>query len=134
VRRCLPLMSNVRPRKRLFRPASMEQSLYKWLDKIEARPGLYLSEPSFACLTSFIAGFEIALISRHVSDDTDPPFSSFDKYVAQRLEHRTTEEERSNLGGPSWSRCILAVETTDVGAFNLFFTLLREFRARGLRE
>ena len=127
-------MSNVRPRKNRLSLCCMENSLYEWLDRIEVRPGMYLLEPSFASLTSFIDGFEIALTSRHVSDDTDPPFSSFDKYVAQRLEHHTTDEEREYLGGPSWRRCILAAETDDLGAFKLFFTLLREFRAKGLAE
>ena len=107
----------------------MEKSLYEWLDKIEARPGLYLLEPSFASLTSFIAGFEVALISNHIADDTNPPFSSFDKYVARHLEHRSTDEE-SALGGPSWSRCILEKTGSDAEAFNLFFTLLRQFRAQ----
>ena len=110
----------------------METSLYEWLDRIEVRPGLYLRKPGFASLTSFICGFEIALISRHIIDYAEPDFSSFGRFVAQRLEHHTADEEAEVMGAMSWERSILAKTTDDLKAFELFFALLREYRAEGL--
>ena len=108
----------------------MEKSLYEWLYKIEARPGLYLRAPSFASLTSYIAGFEIALISRHIHDYAEPDFSLFGGFVAQRLKHHSTPEETELMGDPTWEHCILAKTTNDQDAFALFFEMLREFRAK----
>jgi hypothetical protein len=110
----------------------MEQSLYEWLERIEARPGMYLPAPGFATLTAFISGFEIALISRHIGSYAAPDFSLFGEFVAQRLEHRSSDEENSET--PTWEHCILAKTKDDQEAFALFFALLREFRTHGAPE
>jgi hypothetical protein len=112
----------------------MEKSLYEWLDKIEARPGLYLRAPGFASLTSFITGFEIALVSRHIGNYADPDFSSFGRFVIQRLKHHMTAEETELMGDSSWERGILAKTANDQEAFALFFVLLREFRSKAQGE
>lgn len=118
----------------------MLMGLYGWLELIEKRPGMYLREPGFASLESFIAGYDTALIDHRIQDDEQPPFSGFGAFAAARL-GRAGEREGAMLPGGKldigpihWSTAIRDAAPDDRDAFDLFFKLLREFRGQAIQK
>jgi hypothetical protein len=117
-------------------------SLYEWLDQIEARPGMYLSRPGFDSLCTFFLGYDAALLSNKIIDDSSPPFTEFHKFVQLRLpeperdtmmdfgvvKHLPTGETIVDYYGPGWQTTIKSAVADDQERFHLFFKLLHEFR------
>lgn len=118
----------------------MLKGLYGWLELIEKRPGMYLREPGFASLESFIAGYDTALIDHQVLEDEQPPFSGFGAFAAARLGRageRTTAGlpgGKLDIGPIHWSTAIRDAAPDDREAFDLFFKLLRDYRAHSVQK
>jgi hypothetical protein len=109
-------------------------AFYKWMDRIEARPGMYLGRPDFDCLKAFISGYEMALTDNRIDESELPPFAGFDAFVRQRLGR---ESERSmpkpasaglDFGPVTWEVAIADAAGDDRQVIELFFRLLHEYR------
>jgi hypothetical protein len=102
--------------------------IYEWLDRIQARPGMYLAQPSFDSLAAFIHGYEAALMSNHILEENAPAFAGFAEFV--RLQLCTSETPtNTGFGSPSWEAAISTMAINDQERFNLFFRLLHKFRS-----
>lgn len=98
-------------------------SLFALLDKIKAKPGLYIGRASIADLRMFIVGYRFAR-----SEAKFPPteiesdfYKNFQPWLQLRLNVRTSN---------AWDKIILFTVTNEQQAFDYFFQLLEEFKVR----
>lgn len=121
-------------------------NLYTELDKIQARPGMYLSQVTFKNLCDFISGYVLGSIGNSVLDLEEPPFYGFGDFVISRLGRpneipietgfewvvvertATGAEKTTTFGRGDWRRIISEVASDDNAALELFFCLLRQYR------
>ena len=96
----------------------MDDLLYKLLQKIRDRPGLYLGEKSLIYLYYLILGYEDRAF------ETDPNYhdclDGFDEFVYSYYYDQP-------IGTRSWKRFILDNTNTQEEAFDEFYELLDEF-------
>jgi hypothetical protein len=98
-------------------------SLLTLLDKIKAKPGLYIGRASIADLRLFIVGYRFARSEMNVSmteDETDF-YKNFQPWLQLRLQVRTSN---------AWDKIILFTVPNEQQAFEYFFELLAEFQQR----
>lgn len=98
-------------------------SLFPLLEKIKAKPGLYIGRPSIADLRMFIVGYRFAR-----SEAKLPPteiesdfYKNFQPWLQLRLNVRTSN---------AWDKIILFTVPNEQQAFDYFFQLLEEFIER----
>jgi hypothetical protein len=80
----------------------MEYTLYDLLNKISVRTGMYIGEQKLSNLRSYINGFEAAMYTANIKNNTIPAFSGFHNWVAEKYGFY-----ESTAG---WQNMILAVE------------------------
>jgi hypothetical protein len=104
----------------------VKNNLYQILDLIRARPGLYIGEKSITLLCGWIAGWGFVL-GEDAYQGTHPPFADFNDWVALRLGFYESTS--------GWRRMLLSSDEAndEESAFDRFFMLLDEFRARQAR-
>jgi hypothetical protein len=97
--------------------------LFTLLEKIKAKPGLYIGTASISNLRMFLAGYRFAKSEMGItSTDAESDFyKNFQPWLQTRLSIRTVN---------SWDKMILLKCIDDKAAFNYFFHLLEEFRQR----
>jgi hypothetical protein len=97
--------------------------LFTLLEKIKAKPGLYIGTASISNLRMFLSGYRFAKSEMGItSTDAESDFyKNFQPWLQTRLSIRTVN---------SWDKIILLKCIDDKAAFNYFFHLLEEFRQR----
>jgi hypothetical protein len=98
-------------------------SLFDLLEKIKAKPGLYLGTASITHLRMFIMGYRYARSEMGVaSTDMESDFyKNFQPWLQNRLSIRTVN---------AWDKIILLTCIDEKAAFDYFFQLLEEFLQR----
>jgi hypothetical protein len=97
--------------------------LFVLLEKIKAKPGLYIGKASITDLRMFVLGYRHArteLKVAHTEAETDF-HKNFQPWLQVRLNVRTSN---------SWDKIILFTVMDERQAFDYFFELLEEFRQR----
>jgi hypothetical protein len=98
-------------------------SLFPLLEKIKAKPALYIGKPSLTELRMFIVGYRFA--HSELKTPTPEPDRDFHKnfqpWLQIRLNVRTSN---------AWDKIILFTITDEKQAFDYFFQLLAEFQQR----
>ena len=97
--------------------------LFELLEKIEAKPAMYLGTASIADLRMFIIGyrfarFELGIATTEAESDF---YKNFQPWLQKRLHVRTTH---------SWDKTIQFKCIDETAAFRYFFQLLEEFHQR----
>jgi hypothetical protein len=109
-------------------------TFYEWMDRIEARPGMYLDRAEFDTLKVFILGYQMALAGNRVNEFDTPPFAGFNRFVLQKLgrlgERAVLKagDAEVDLGSIGWETAIADSADDGQEALELFFRLLREYR------
>ena len=98
-------------------------SLFNLLEKIKAKPGLYIGSASISHLRMFIVGYRFA--RAEVGIDCTQTESDFYKNFQPWLQNRLSIH---TVG--AWDKLILLTCINDKAAFDYFFQLLDEFRIR----
>lgn len=98
-------------------------SLFTLLEKIKAKPGLYLGKAAIADLRAFILGYRHARSELKVSimEAEADFYKNFQPWLQIRLNVRTSN---------SWDKIILFTVMDEKQAFDYFFQLLDEFQKR----
>ncbi|MCU0570144.1 MAG: hypothetical protein MUF49_26670 [Oculatellaceae cyanobacterium Prado106] len=102
-------------------------SLFSLLEKIKAKPGLYIGKASITDLRMFILGYRFArseLNQPHTEAETDF-YKNFQPWLQTRLNLRTSK---------GWDKIILFTVANETQAFDYFFQLLAEFQQRNPNE
>ena len=98
-------------------------TLLPLLEKIKAKPGLYIGTPSITHLRMFIVGYRFAR-SEMGADTTDAEsdfYKNFQPWLQNRLSIHTVS---------AWDKLIRLTCIDDKAAFDYFFQLLEEFIQR----
>lgn len=117
------------------------ENLYSILDRIEKRPGLYLSSATLSALDDYLSGYEDARHALRPGERDAPSFDRFSDFCLQKLgnagswveveiDPNTDEKSVKHIPGPTWHRVLREAEPDGEKAFLLFFSLLREYRAK----
>ncbi|MBL1279320.1 MAG: hypothetical protein COA33_003570 [Fluviicola sp.] len=93
---------------------------YNLLDELISRPEMFLGSRNLNLIRTFINGYKIALTTYNHKDFDLEHFNSFDMYVQNNLNNRTT------IG---WPELIESQCDSEDEAFNLFICLLSKYRA-----
>jgi len=105
---------------------------YSILDKIEQRPGMYLSRPGFGAICDFINGYDFALLYNQFAEQEQPPFSGFNDFVLKKLDKdwaiAPKVPGRIHPSLLSWERAIADAAPDDGEAMRIFFDFLRQYR------
>jgi len=120
---------------------SSPENLYSILDRIEQRPGLYLSSATLSALDDYLSGYEQARWTLRMDDSETPSFSRFSDFCLQKLgkagswvevaiDPDTDMKHVKHFPGPTWHSTLREAEPDDEKAFLLFFSLLRAYRAK----
>jgi hypothetical protein len=98
-------------------------NLFTLLEKIKAKPGLYLGTASITHLRMFIVGYRFARTELNIANtEAESDFyKKFQPWLQNRLSVRTSS---------SWDKIILLMCIDEKAAFHYFFQLLDEFRQR----
>jgi hypothetical protein len=98
-------------------------SLFTLLEKIKAKPGLYIGKVAIADLRAFILGYRHARSELKVAiTEAEADFyKNFQPWLQIRLNVRTSN---------SWDKIILFTVMDEKQAFDYFFQLLDEFQQR----
>ncbi len=98
--------------------------LYKKIETIKTRPGMFLGTISVSKLRSFLDGYKMALYDFKLSERTallPLPFWFFHEYVAERFGYYESTS--------GWCNMILdQVARDEEKGFHLFYTLFEEFK------
>jgi hypothetical protein len=97
--------------------------LFDLLEKIKAKPGLYIGTVSISHLRMFIVGYRFARSQMGMANtaaETDF-YKNFQPWLQNRLSIRTVN---------SWDKIILLTCINEKAAFDYFFQLLSEFLQR----
>lgn len=76
-------------------------SIYRIIDAMRRRPGMYIGDPTTEKLDVFLTGYRVAMDHAGIADESQPPFMGFHNWVARKFGFR-----ESTAG---WSNMILAV-------------------------
>jgi hypothetical protein len=98
-------------------------SLFNLLEKIKAKPGLYIGTASITHLRMFIVGYRFARSEMSINNteaETDF-YKNFQPWLQNRLSIRTVN---------AWDKIILLTCIDEKASFDYFFQLLEEFLQR----
>jgi hypothetical protein len=101
--------------------------LFKLLEKIEAKPALYIGSASVHDLRLFILGYRFAKAELKVAPL--PEESDFHKNFQPWLQSKL-----NLLTAQAWDKMILLNSQTEEAAFSNFFSLLKEFLQRDRQQ
>ena len=94
-------------------------SLYQLLQKIKAKPGMYIGYPSVSELFMFLCGYRRACQDMGLPlSDEEREFHEFQPWLQKRFRLSTSA---------SWAKIILLYAGNETHAFEMFFELLEEF-------
>lgn len=98
-----------------------QNSLFEILDKIKARPGLYISRPSVSNLFMFLVGYKTA--RRELGIETTQEelkfYQEFHQFVEKKYNLHTSN---------AWAKIIMLYCPDEKQGFEHFFQLLEEFQ------
>jgi hypothetical protein len=95
-------------------------NLYDLLQKIQAKPGMYIGSPNINDLLMFLCGYQHACEEMGLPEtEQEIEFAQFQPWLQARFGVNTSA---------SWARIILLYSSDEADAFNNFFELLAEFR------
>ncbi len=97
--------------------------VYKILDKIKAKPGMYLGRPSVSDLFMFLVGYECSRSELGIenTEDEDNFYGEFQPWLQTKLGITTVS---------SWSKMIMLYCHDEKAGFEKFFSFLDEFKGR----
>ncbi len=107
-------------------------NIYSILEKIEQRPGMYLSRPGFGAICDFLIGYDLALLNNQFAEQEQPPFRDFNDFVLKKLGKDWAIAP--NVPGEihpsllSWQSAIGDAVPDDNEAMKIFFDFLRQYR------
>jgi hypothetical protein len=98
-------------------------SLFNLLEKIKAKPGLYIGTASITHLRMFIVGYRFARSEMSINNtEAESDFyKNFQPWLQNRLSIRTVN---------AWDKIILLTCIDEKASFDYFFQLLEEFLQR----
>ena len=98
-------------------------SLFELLEKIQAKPGMYLGSASVTNLRLFLVGYRFARGELKIpsTDEEIDFYRNFQPWLQIQLNVRTTN---------SWDKIILIQSINEQEAWQSFFNLLDDFRKR----
>lgn len=95
-------------------------NLYDLLQKIQAKPGMYIGSPNINNLLMFLCGYQQACEEMGLHEtEQETEFAQFQPWLQARFGVNTSG---------SWARIILLYSSDEADAFKNFFELLSEFR------
>ena len=99
------------------------EALFKLLEKIKAKPGLYLGTASVTSLRMFILGYRCARAELNIKNTTAESdfYKNFQPWLQNRLSIHTVS---------GWDKMLLLTCIDEKAAFEYFFQLLNEFTGR----
>jgi hypothetical protein len=102
-------------------------SLFALLEKVKAKPGLYIGKASIADLRMFIVGYRFARSEAKLlpTESESDFYKNFQPWLQIRLNVRTSN---------AWDKIILFTVPNEQQAFDYFFQLLEEFTTRDRRQ
>ena len=96
-----------------------ENNIYRLLDTIRRRPGLYIGHHSPTHLNAFLAGYQLGVgLDKEFKED--PDFGGFPSYVAEKFGYTDTSS--------GWAYMIEDQREDQEEALWLFFELLDDYR------
>lgn len=100
--------------------------VYKILEKVKAKPGMYLGRPSVSDLFMFLVGYECSRSELGIenTEDEDNFYSEFQPWLQTKLGITTVS---------SWSKMIMLYCHDEKAGFEKFFSLLDEFKRQDNR-
>jgi hypothetical protein len=96
--------------------------IYEILQRIKARPSMYLGSPSILNLKSFLIGYWYARSELKISrTEQEQDFENFQDWIQEKFNVESTQ---------SWAKIILFYSQDEREALNNFFKWLEEFQNR----
>ncbi|MEB3179316.1 MAG: hypothetical protein VKL59_09830 [Nostocaceae cyanobacterium] len=97
--------------------------VFEILEKIKAKPGMYLGRPSVSDLFMFLVGYEFARseLGIETTEEDDDFYGEFQPWLQKKLNITTVS---------SWSKMIMLYCHDEKAGFEYFFRLLDEFKNR----
>ncbi|MBW4602002.1 MAG: hypothetical protein KME29_21100 [Calothrix sp. FI2-JRJ7] len=101
----------------------MNSGIYEILDKIKAKPGMYLGKASVSDLFIFLVGYKTARreLSIKLTDQEADFCENFHSFVEKKYKLHTSN---------SWAKIIMLYCHHEKDGFERFFKLLDEFKKR----
>jgi hypothetical protein len=105
----------------------MSKDLYKLLEQIEYRPGLYLGSKSITALCLFLQGYSYALEINNLSTEQHKDFKHFHEWIALKLNYYESTS--------GWRNMILESQNQDeTKALDTFFMYFNQFKNREIEN
>lgn len=97
--------------------------VYEILEKIKAKPGMYLGRPSVSDLFMFLVGYECSRSELEIetTEEDDDFYGEFQPWLQKKLGITTVS---------SWAKMIMLYCHDEKAGFDKFFSLLDEFKQR----
>ena len=97
--------------------------VFEILEKIKAKPGMYIGRPSVSDLFMFLVGYECSRseLGIELTEEDDDFYGEFQPWLQKRLGITTVS---------SWSKMIMLYCHDEKAGFEYFFSLLNEFKQR----
>lgn len=101
----------------------MSGGLFEILDKIKARPGMYIGTASISDLFMFLVGYKTARreLSIELTESEAEFYEDFHNFVERKYKLHTSN---------SWAKIIMLYCHDEKAGFEKFFQLLSEFKKR----
>ncbi|MFN6518403.1 MAG: hypothetical protein RMY29_028495 [Nostoc sp. CreGUA01] len=101
----------------------MSGGLYKILEKIQARPGMYIGRVSVSDLFIFLAGYKTARreLGIELTEEENDFCENFHDFIEQKYKLHTSN---------SWAKIIMLYCQDEKAGLERFFKLLDEFKRR----
>lgn len=98
-------------------------NLYKTLQKIREKPGMYIGKPSLSDLFMFIVGYEFARgeLEIELTKEEEDFHQKFQPWLQEKYQIKTVN---------SWAKIISVYSVDEKEGFEKFFKLLDEFQKR----
>ncbi|MCY7383679.1 MAG: hypothetical protein LH628_14065 [Microcoleus sp. CAN_BIN18] len=98
--------------------------LFEIIEKIKARPGMYIGKPSVSDLFVFLAGYKTARreLGIEPSEQENEFYGEFQPWLQKRFKVQSVN---------SWAKIIMLYSVDEREGFEYFFKLLDEFCQRG---
>jgi hypothetical protein len=98
----------------------MSGGLFEILEKIKARPGIYLGKPSVSDLFIFLAGYKTARreLGIKTTEQEMEFYGEFQPWLQKKFQVQTVN---------SWAKIIMLYSIDEKEGFEYFFKLLDEF-------
>ena len=105
-------------------PITADNNFYQLLDKIKARPALYLGKRSIFSLQAFLDGYTCACRQLGIPvTEQEQEFAEFQDWIEKQFNQQSTR---------SWARIILFYSEDESQALDTFFQLFEDFLQREL--